>query len=61
MDDRGIATVEDLGDIGQLLKYTHFNDFTEVQRHRMTCLERKRHQSLPREKLLKVVENKGLK
>ena len=61
MDDRGIATVEDLGDIGQLLKYTHFNDFTEVQRHRMTCLERKRYQSLPREKLLKVVENKGLK
>jgi hypothetical protein len=61
MDDGGIATPEDSSDIGQLLKDVHFDDFTEVQKQQMTCLERKRHPSLPREKLLKVVENKGLK
>ena len=61
MEDGGIATVEDLGDIGALLHGgQHFDDFTPAKRKQLSRKEQARDPFLPRKKLLSIVEMKGL-
>jgi hypothetical protein len=62
MMDGSISTVEDKGDIGQLLGGgEHFDNVGEAEKHRLYQQEADHNPFLPREQLLKIVEMRGLK
>jgi hypothetical protein len=61
MEDGGIVTVKDSGDIGELLSEDHFDDFMAAQRKQFARQEAKHDPFLPRKRLVKIVDYKGLK
>lgn len=61
MEDGRIATTEDLGNIGQLLKVPHMDDVGQAERRCLAQVEAKYNPFLPREMLVNIVEMRGLK
>jgi hypothetical protein len=61
MEDGRIMTVEDSGDIGELFSEDHFDDFMAAQRKQLSRQEAKHDPFLPQERLVKIVDYKGLK
>ena len=60
--DGGLATVDDSGNIGELLHGgEHFDDVTEAEGRCLNRQEKNRYPSLPRECSFHIVEVRGLK
>jgi GAF domain-containing protein len=61
IEDGGIVTTEDLGDIGQLLLGgNHFDDLGEAEKRRVHHLDQIWDPSFPREKMVNIIEMRGL-